>query len=422
MNADQLFNAEIKHLEAPRSPFRELFLKQALASICLKLEECELIGKWYTDQNRKPTKRCKMKLKDRVLAGIKDNWKAGGNPKVYIENWFRINYKSCFYNKHSHSWRHRLDWAPIQSESLAKNTAAHLQRQYPSPPVQPSADIRLLRIDHTVCIKDSEENMAHQSHHKTLLFDITRHAHSRDCNIIGPSHKYEGEARELTFHPAVQKKQYQEFVISCDCAGPAFQFVWRKNPPYHGGFIGMMMHPDWERIESAKIPARNYSGQFNFKRKRCMGTFYGSADVKWDSFNFQKNANHVPSESLDSTAFISKELMAMRITEIAFCSYLRFKYWASCEFSTDTDDTKSGAFLSSIIYKGPGRREKEQKYQRERTAFMQDMAGTAFVTLADNSKHHMCFYKYFDSGLGYSGVRGSEVRATFVLSCCAHKH
>jgi hypothetical protein len=178
------------------------------------------------------------------------------------------------------------------------------------------------------------------------------------------------------------------------------------------------MHPKWRQVEM--IPSRDSWGKFQFQRKTLMGDFYGSKNTSWDSFNFDRNRNRVPSESLDSTAFVQKELMAMRITEIAFCAYLKFKLWGDKEHAMCMDDTNSGAFLGDLTFPHYSEQEMvEQQYKKERSEFMQDMAGTGFVTLPGEGKQmHMCFLKYFDPGLGYGGVRGShgEVSAIFVLS------
>lgn len=283
--------------------------------------------------------------------------------------------------------------------------------------VQTSTDIRLIQIDYTVSIQESEENMARQTHHKKLLFENVEHYHVRGCAVSAPS-GWEGNGRKLTYHPSVRKKECREYVRTCNCVGPPFQFVWRKYHPYYGGFFNLLMHPEWQQIDT--IPFRTNWGKFEFQRKRLIGDFYGSKNPSWDSFNFKQNRNHVPSESLDSTAFIEKELMATRITEIAFCAYLKFKHWADTEYATYIDDTKSGLFLGKLVCSSNIERNRvEQKYKKERAAFLQDMAGTGFVTFPGEGKQsHMCFLKYFDPGLGYSRVSGlhGKVSTIFVSS------
>ena len=86
---------------------------------------------------------------------------------------------------------------------------------------------------------------------------------------------------------------------------------------------------------------------------------------------------------------------------------------------TKSDDTKSRLFIERVYCSSYTKQtEVEQKYKKERAAFLQDMAGTGFVTFPDEGKQsHMCFLKYFNLDLGYSGVRAShgKVSAIFVL-------
>ena len=136
--AEQEFDAEIELLRTHRSLFRKHFLKQALASPKLTTDECKAIGTWYTNQNR-PT--WPIKLKDRVLASIKEDWQAGGNPLVYVENWFRKNYKSVLLLEHSQPWKKILDFFENFNIDKVQACVAHLIRQNPPPA---STDIRLI--------------------------------------------------------------------------------------------------------------------------------------------------------------------------------------------------------------------------------------------------------------------------------------
>ena len=108
------------------------------------------------------------------------------------------------------------------------------------------------------------------------------------------------------------------------------------------------------------------------------------------------NGNTLPSESWNTKAFFSKQFMAQRIVEIAFCTHVLGRIYADA-------DTADGTFMSRIRVNS--RDSKYAEFKRKRIDFLVMMKGAGYLQLSTDSGHHngdkyMCFCKFFDPQLG----------------------
>jgi hypothetical protein len=383
------FNDDIKRL---RKHFKSRFLKQALASSDLTTEDHRKINTWYGNQISRH------KLKDRVLDSIR------GNPDEHVENWFHKNYRSIMVHKGRYEWKQRL--------SFFKDTRVKLAPAKPAPHTDchtPESAYSLTLHNHNklhICIAASDENMARQTHLGAKMeFLITKHGcHYMACDAMlwcvwNPVKWGVRPVENFTKH-----KDYEQCWRLCTCAGPPQKNINRRETQYR----------HWGQTDGYQDGTMGWS----YQRKKCVGDFYGSPDDKWDSFHFAAgfgssmdpvlvNGNTLPSESWNTKAFFSKQFMAQRIVEIAFCAHVLGRLYGS--------DTADGTFTSrieSVAFNS--QKQKYEEFKRKRRQFLVMVKGANCLHLSTDcgdrdGPEYMCFVAFFDPRLGYGSKSAEKV-------------
>ena len=130
-------------------------------------------------------------------------------------------------------------------------------------------------------------------------------------------------------------------------------------------------------------------------------------DAKWDSFRFG-GLLQVPSESLGTRAFISKEFMAQRIVEIAYNAH---QFGSLCE----GEKTNAGTFISNLCRASFY----NKSFMEKRKDFMIGMSGAGLKNINDGSVDPiMCFKKYYDLDYGYGTRCNSSLEIFEKVGAC----
>jgi hypothetical protein len=222
-----------------------------------------------------------------------------------------------------------------------------------------------------------------------MEFVIATHGHHEDCDEMWWGRWNSQKIGVRPVENLSKHKDYEQCWRLCKCAGPPHKnIMWCKSHYHHWNMVGGK-YREWDR--------------FQYQHKKYLGDFYGSSDDKWDSFHFRSgfsrvytprwvNGNTLPSKSWHTKAFISKQFMAQRIVEIAFCAHVLGRMYGS--------ETTDGTFASRIDA-GRFRTKKHEEFQRKRTEFLVMMEGACYLELSSshgtNGSKHMCFSYYFDA-------------------------